>query len=81
MRYQIATHSKWISEEETFLSTVYLVLVIGYEILLVFSHHHECCYGLLFVAHGQTEPVGILVSQSNRFKVFSELVTTAMATV
>ena len=39
------------------------------------------CYGLLSLAHDQTKPVGILVSQSNRFKVFSELVTTAMATV
>ena len=39
------------------------------------------CYGLLSVAHDQTKAVGILVSQVNRFKVFSELVTTAMATV
>ena len=39
------------------------------------------CYGLPSLAHDQTKPVGILVSQSNRFKVFSELVTTAMATV
>ena len=39
------------------------------------------CYGLLSVAHDQTKAVGILISQANRFKVFSELVTTAMATV
>ena len=39
------------------------------------------CYGLLSATHDQTKAVGILVSQANRFKVFSELVTTAMATV
>ena len=37
VRYQIATHRRWILEEESFPSTLQLVLVVGYETLLVFA--------------------------------------------
>ena len=38
------------------------------------------CYGLLSIAH-DLDPVGILISQAHRFKVFSEPAFAAMATV
>ena len=42
------------------------------------------CYGLLPIAHGlrmKSQPVGILISKSFRFKVFGEPAIAAMATV